>query len=88
MRRLEGERFNVITLKWWGRPRDVPTFEERHGLRGTFIASSAFLRGLERPLGSTHVKSPRRTTPLPICAAGSSSPTSASTPATRSCSVT
>jgi 2,3-bisphosphoglycerate-independent phosphoglycerate mutase len=46
MRRLEGERFNVVTLKWWGRPRDVPTFEQRHGLRGTFIASSAFLRGL------------------------------------------
>jgi 2,3-bisphosphoglycerate-independent phosphoglycerate mutase len=51
MRRLEGERFNVITLKWWGRPRDVPTFEQRHGLRGTFIASSAFLRGLACAVG-------------------------------------
>ena len=51
MRRLEGERFNVITLKWWGRPRDVPTFEQRHGLRGTFVASSAFLRGLARAVG-------------------------------------
>jgi 2,3-bisphosphoglycerate-independent phosphoglycerate mutase len=51
MRRLEGERLNVITLKWWGRPRDVPTFEERHGLRGTFIASSAFLRGLGTAVG-------------------------------------
>ena len=46
MRRLDGERFNVITLKWWGRPRTVPTFAQRHGLRGTFVASSAFLRGL------------------------------------------
>jgi 2,3-bisphosphoglycerate-independent phosphoglycerate mutase len=51
MRRLEAERFNVITLKWWGRPRIVPTFEERHGLRGTFIASSAFLRGLAKAVG-------------------------------------
>jgi 2,3-bisphosphoglycerate-independent phosphoglycerate mutase len=51
MRRLEGERFNVITLKWWGRSRDVPTFEQRHGLRGTFVASSAFLRGLGRAVG-------------------------------------
>jgi 2,3-bisphosphoglycerate-independent phosphoglycerate mutase len=51
MRRLQGERFNVITLKWWGRPRKVPTFEERHGLRGTFAASSAFLRGLGRAIG-------------------------------------
>jgi 2,3-bisphosphoglycerate-independent phosphoglycerate mutase len=51
MRRLEGQRFNVITLKWWGRPRDVPTFEQRHGLRGTFVASSAFLRGLALAVG-------------------------------------
>jgi 2,3-bisphosphoglycerate-independent phosphoglycerate mutase len=51
MRRLEGERFNVITLKWWGRPRDAPTFEQRHGLHGTFIASSAFLRGLALDVG-------------------------------------
>jgi 2,3-bisphosphoglycerate-independent phosphoglycerate mutase len=51
MRRLEGERFNVITLKWWGRPHSVPTFEQRHGLRGTFVASSAFLRGLALAVG-------------------------------------
>jgi 2,3-bisphosphoglycerate-independent phosphoglycerate mutase len=51
MRRLEGERFNVITLKWWGRPRRVPTFEQRHGVRGTFVAESAFLRGLARAVG-------------------------------------
>ncbi len=51
MRRLSEERFNVITLKWWGRPRQVPTFEQRHGLRGTFAASSAFLRGLARAVG-------------------------------------
>jgi 2,3-bisphosphoglycerate-independent phosphoglycerate mutase len=51
LRRLEGERFNVITLKWWGRPRPVPTFEQRHGLRGTFVADSAFLRGLGRAVG-------------------------------------
>jgi 2,3-bisphosphoglycerate-independent phosphoglycerate mutase len=51
MRRLERERFNVITLKWWGRPRDVPTFEQRHGLHGTFVASSAFLLGLGRAVG-------------------------------------
>src|SRR5438270_9466542 len=51
MRRLEGERFNVITLKWWGRPRAIPTFEQRHGLRGTFVAGSAFLRGLGLAVG-------------------------------------
>jgi 2,3-bisphosphoglycerate-independent phosphoglycerate mutase len=51
MRRLAGERFNVITLKWWGRPRDVPTFAQRHGVHGTFVASSAFLRGLARAVG-------------------------------------
>jgi 2,3-bisphosphoglycerate-independent phosphoglycerate mutase len=51
MARLEGERFGVITLKWWGRLRPVPTFEERHGLRGSFLAESAFLRGLARAVG-------------------------------------
>jgi 2,3-bisphosphoglycerate-independent phosphoglycerate mutase len=58
MRRLQGERFNVITLKWWGRPHVVPTFEERHGLRGTFAAESAFLRGLGRCVGLDPVENP------------------------------
>jgi 2,3-bisphosphoglycerate-independent phosphoglycerate mutase len=51
MRRLEGERFNVITLKWFGRPRRIPSFPERHGLAGSFAAESAFLRGLGRCVG-------------------------------------
>src|SRR5437868_1897731 len=58
MRRLEDERFNVITLKWGGRPRAAPTFEERHGLRGTFAAESAFLRGLGRCVGLEPVENP------------------------------
>jgi 2,3-bisphosphoglycerate-independent phosphoglycerate mutase len=41
----------VITLKWFGRPRHVPTFRERHGLSGSFAAESAFLRGLGRSVG-------------------------------------
>jgi len=51
MIRLEGERFNVMTLKWFGRPRQVPSFRERHGISGGFVAESAFLRGLGRCLG-------------------------------------
>src|ERR671934_1049458 len=51
MRRLDGERFNVITLKWFGRPKEVPSFLERHGVTGTFAAESAFLRGLARAVG-------------------------------------
>ncbi|MFL6038305.1 MAG: phosphoglycerate mutase, partial [Gaiellaceae bacterium] len=58
MRRLEGERFNVITLKWFGRAKQVPSFRERHGLSGTFAAESAFLRGLGRCVGLTPVESP------------------------------
>ncbi|MDX6399599.1 MAG: 2,3-bisphosphoglycerate-independent phosphoglycerate mutase [Gaiellaceae bacterium] len=58
LRRLEGEPFNVITLRWWGRPRNVPTFEERHGLHGTFIASSAFLRGLAKAVGLAEREEP------------------------------
>jgi 2,3-bisphosphoglycerate-independent phosphoglycerate mutase len=51
MRRLEGERFNVVTLKWYGRERERPTFLERHGVTGTFIGESAFLRGLALSVG-------------------------------------
>jgi 2,3-bisphosphoglycerate-independent phosphoglycerate mutase len=49
--RLEGERFNVITLKWWGRTREAPAFAERHGVSGTFIAASRFMHGLARAVG-------------------------------------
>jgi 2,3-bisphosphoglycerate-independent phosphoglycerate mutase len=56
--RLRGERFNVITLKWWGRPRPVPTFEQRHGLRGTFVGESAFLRGLAGSIGLDAIEEP------------------------------
>ena len=58
MRRLEGERFNVITLKWFGRPQQVPSFLERHGLSGTFAAESAFLRGLGRCVGLSPIENP------------------------------
>ena len=64
MRRLEGERFNVITLKWFGRPKQVPSFLERHGLTGTFAAESAFLRGLGRCVGLTAVENPHVSTEL------------------------
>jgi 2,3-bisphosphoglycerate-independent phosphoglycerate mutase len=42
---------NVLTLKWWGRPRSNPTFTERHGLRGGFLADSKFLLGLAQTIG-------------------------------------
>jgi 2,3-bisphosphoglycerate-independent phosphoglycerate mutase len=61
--RLQGERFNVITLKWWGRPRPVPTFEERHGLRGTFVGESPFLRGLARYVGLDAIEEPESDQP-------------------------
>jgi 2,3-bisphosphoglycerate-independent phosphoglycerate mutase len=51
LQRLQGERLNVITLKWFGRPRRVPSFRDRHGVHGAFAAESAFLRGLGRCLG-------------------------------------
>jgi 2,3-bisphosphoglycerate-independent phosphoglycerate mutase len=51
LERLRGERFNVITLKWWGRLRAVPSFPERHGLAGSFIAASRFMHGLAAAVG-------------------------------------
>jgi 2,3-bisphosphoglycerate-independent phosphoglycerate mutase len=61
--RLAGERFNVITLKWWGRPRPVPTFLERHGLSGSFIADSRFLHGLARAVGLSPIQAPETDDP-------------------------
>jgi 2,3-bisphosphoglycerate-independent phosphoglycerate mutase len=64
MRRLEGERFNVITLKWFGKPRAVPSFLERHGVTGAFAAESAFLRGLGTALGLAPVDAPETDDPV------------------------
>jgi 2,3-bisphosphoglycerate-independent phosphoglycerate mutase len=64
MRRLKGERFAVITLKWFGRPRRVPTFLERHGVTGAFAADSAFLRGLGISLGLGPVDAPETDDPV------------------------
>jgi 2,3-bisphosphoglycerate-independent phosphoglycerate mutase len=64
MRRLEGERFNLITLKWWGRPTDVPSFLERHGVGGAFVGESAFLRGLGACVGLEPVEEPETDDPV------------------------
>jgi 2,3-bisphosphoglycerate-independent phosphoglycerate mutase len=50
--------FNVITLKWWGRPRSAPTFPERHGLHGSFLVGSRFLQGLARAVGLEPLDAP------------------------------
>ena len=62
--RLENERFNVITLKWFGRPRPVPSFLERHGVTGAFAAHSAFLRGLGLVLGLEALDAPETDDPV------------------------
>jgi 2,3-bisphosphoglycerate-independent phosphoglycerate mutase len=64
LRRLENERFNVITLKWFGRPRPVPSFLERHGVTGAFAADSAFLRGLGVVLGLEALEAPETDDPV------------------------
>jgi 2,3-bisphosphoglycerate-independent phosphoglycerate mutase len=64
MWRLDGERFNVITLKWFGRPRQVPSFLERHGVSGAFAADSAFLRGLGTALGLEALAAPETDDPV------------------------
>jgi 2,3-bisphosphoglycerate-independent phosphoglycerate mutase len=61
--RLADERFKVITLKWWGRRRPAPTFIERHGVGGSFIADSRFLHGLARAVGLEPVHAPESDDP-------------------------
>jgi 2,3-bisphosphoglycerate-independent phosphoglycerate mutase len=64
LRRLEGERFNVITLKWFGRARPVPSFLQRHGVTGAFAAESTFLRGLGSCLGLEALAAPETDDPV------------------------
>ncbi len=64
MRRLAGERHNVITLKWYGRERARPSFLERHGVTGTFIGESAFLRGLALAVGLRERQEPETDDPV------------------------
>ena len=62
--RLERERFDVITLKWWGRPGPVPSFLERHGITGAFVGESAFLRGLGAYVGLEPIAEPESDDPV------------------------
>ena len=61
--RLAGERYNVITLKWWGRPRPAPIFLERHGVTGSFVADSRFMHGLARAVGLEPLHAPETDDP-------------------------
>jgi 2,3-bisphosphoglycerate-independent phosphoglycerate mutase len=64
LRRLDGERLNVITLKWYGRLRPRPTFLQRHGVTGTFVGESAFLRGLALSVGLEERHEPETDDPV------------------------
>jgi 2,3-bisphosphoglycerate-independent phosphoglycerate mutase len=64
LRRLDGEPHNVITLKWYGRERLRPTFLERHGVTGTFVGESAFLRGLALAVGLSERAEPETDDPV------------------------
>ncbi len=56
---------NVITLKWYGRlQRGLPTFLERHGVNGTFIGESAFLRGLAIAVGLETIEAAESADPV------------------------
>ncbi|MDQ3733583.1 MAG: phosphoglycerate mutase, partial [Actinomycetota bacterium] len=54
---------NVLTVKWWGRLRPVPSFGARHGLDAALIAASPFLAGLAHVLGMRFVHIPDRADP-------------------------
>jgi 2,3-bisphosphoglycerate-independent phosphoglycerate mutase len=47
---LAGEPLDACTLKWFGRPRAVAPFRDRHGVEGPFAGSSPFIAGLARTL--------------------------------------
>jgi len=56
-RRRDRPPLTAVTLKWWGRPREAPTFRARHGLEGVLIAGSPFLAGVAATVGLRFVRS-------------------------------
>ena len=89
-RRLQQDlpALNVITLKWWGRPRAAPTFPSGTGCMEAprRLEVSARARGCRRPRAALHRGDGRLARPTFVPA--SSSPGSGSTRATRSSSRT
>lgn len=53
----------VLTLKWWGRTRPVPSLRARHGLDGVMVAASPLLAGLAGTLGLDVVPCPEGADP-------------------------
>lgn len=46
---------DLVTLKWWGRRRPVPSLRDRQGLDGVIAGASPFLAGLAATLGMRFV---------------------------------
>lgn len=64
-RRRDGRgALDAVSLKWWGRPRPVPSFRARHGLDGVLIGGSAFLAGLAATLGLRFIPAREGTDPV------------------------
>jgi 2,3-bisphosphoglycerate-independent phosphoglycerate mutase len=55
---LPGARLAVVTLKWWGRRRPVPSLRERHGVDGTIVGAAPFLAGLAETVGLRFARCP------------------------------
>jgi 2,3-bisphosphoglycerate-independent phosphoglycerate mutase len=48
---LQRRRLSALSLRWFGRPRRVPSIGERHGLRGPLVAATPAMLGLGQVLG-------------------------------------
>lgn len=51
---LAGRELNTGIMKWAGMRRDLPSFAQRTGLRGTTLSTGPLYRGLARTLGLSH----------------------------------
>jgi 2,3-bisphosphoglycerate-independent phosphoglycerate mutase len=60
-----------LVVKWVGRKRALPTFEERTGMNGVLVASGTMLAGLAGELGMGFRRCPRRPTRAPTCSGAS-----------------
>ena len=51
LRLLQRRRLSALTLRWFGRPRPLPPFAERHGLHGPLISGTPAFLGAAETIG-------------------------------------
>ena len=81
LRVLQRRRLSALTLRWFGRPRTLPPFAERHGLQGPLVSGTPAFLGAAETIGLEPVHDAATGIPQPTCDGAWTSRPAPSTPA-------